>query len=429
MIVQHNLAAMNANRMFNITNNAKAKTTEKLSSGYRINRAADDAAGLAISEKMRRVIRGLNQGAENIQDGISLCQVADGALSTVDDILQRMNELSVQAANGTNSDEDREYIQEEIDQLVTEIDRIGETTSFNEIKIFDESEIENRMGKITSLVSSPSAESGRMAEAYQGTDGKYYTAASLDFSKIDASNIDRLNGASFSFTCPYGCGEKFIIDLSTNGTGSTAEGLIRSSNKHTYTVDISGLTTGQQVVDAIYSYVSSNLPIRALASSEAAALSGKVGGVGVSHRSALVKQGDTLYIIADKAFTTAEEAQSSDTRKSVDSSRLTSILSSDPVLLLPIQCSSAIDDIEYVQTRLINGNVLTISGLSVSTEDDAVNAIGKIKYGLSYVSKLRSEIGAQQNRLEHTLNNNKNVAENTTAAESQIRDTDMAKPW
>ncbi len=136
MVISHNLTAMNAQRQFNITTNSKAKSSEKLSSGYRINRAADDAAGLAISEKMRRQIRGLNQGALNVQDGISLLQVADGALNEVHDMLQRMNELSVKAANETNTYEDRLAIQEELDQITSETDRIFETAEFNEKKIF-----------------------------------------------------------------------------------------------------------------------------------------------------------------------------------------------------------------------------------------------------------------------------------------------------
>lgn len=136
MISSHNLLAMNVNRQFNITNKNKAKSTEKLASGYRINRAADDAAGLSISEKMRRQIRGLSQGIRNTEDGVSLCQVADGALAEVSNMLHRITELSVQSANGTNSDEDRKAIQQEISQIMQEIDRIGDTTEFNTQKIF-----------------------------------------------------------------------------------------------------------------------------------------------------------------------------------------------------------------------------------------------------------------------------------------------------
>ena len=137
MVISHNLLAMNAQRQFNITGTNKKKSTEKLSSGYRINRAADDAAGIAISEKMRRQIRGLDQGARNIQDGISLLQVADGALSEVHDMLHRMSELAIQAANGTNTLDDRKAIQQEINQIKDEIGRIGSTTEFNEDLIFE----------------------------------------------------------------------------------------------------------------------------------------------------------------------------------------------------------------------------------------------------------------------------------------------------
>ena len=132
MVVQHNLTAMNANRMLGVTTGQQAKSSEKLSSGYRINRAADDAAGLSISEKMRKQIRGLDQASSNAQDGISCVQTAEGALTEVHSMLQRMNELAVQAGNGTMSQDDRQNIQDEIDQLVTEIDRVSETTKFNE---------------------------------------------------------------------------------------------------------------------------------------------------------------------------------------------------------------------------------------------------------------------------------------------------------
>ena len=132
MVVQHNLTAMNSSRMLNITTDSQAKSTEKLSSGYKINRAADDAAGLAISEKMRRQIRGLTQASSNAQDGISCVQTAEGALAEVHDMLQRMTELAVKAANGTQTSADRGYINQEVQALVSEIDRVASTTTFNE---------------------------------------------------------------------------------------------------------------------------------------------------------------------------------------------------------------------------------------------------------------------------------------------------------
>ena len=137
MVVQHNLSAMNTNRQMGMVTNSLQKSTEKLSSGYKINRAADDAAGLSISEKMRSQIRGLDKASDNAQDGISLIQVAEGALNETHSILQRMNELATQAANDTNTSTDRGAIQKEIDQLVSEIDRIRSTTQFNTKNLLD----------------------------------------------------------------------------------------------------------------------------------------------------------------------------------------------------------------------------------------------------------------------------------------------------
>lgn len=137
MVVQHNLTAMNSNRMLGITTSTQAKSTEKLSSGYKINRAADDAAGLSISEKMRRQIRGLTQAVANAQDGISAVQTAEGALGEVHDMLQRMNELAIKAGNETLQSVDRKYIQQELDQLKSEIDRVHTTTTFNEQKLLN----------------------------------------------------------------------------------------------------------------------------------------------------------------------------------------------------------------------------------------------------------------------------------------------------
>ena len=137
MVVKHNIMAMNSNRMFNLTNKSQAGSTEKLSSGYKINRAADDAAGLSISEKMRRQIRGLTQASANAADGISCVQTAEGALNEVHDMLQRMNELAVKGANGTLTTDDRSYITMEVRQLMSEIDRIQSTTTFNEQNLLD----------------------------------------------------------------------------------------------------------------------------------------------------------------------------------------------------------------------------------------------------------------------------------------------------
>ena len=167
MVITNNLAAMNAQRQFNIVGNRKKKSTEKLSSGYKINRAADDAAGLTISEKMRSQIRGLSQGVENTQDGVSLCQVADGALHEVNDMLHRITELSIKSANETNTDSDRQAIQQEINQLLTEIDRIGDTTEFNEKKLF-KGKIDNN-SRVENTIESEELLSYRREKAIQAS--------------------------------------------------------------------------------------------------------------------------------------------------------------------------------------------------------------------------------------------------------------------
>ncbi len=183
MVVQHNLRAMNSNRMLGVTSSAQSKSTEKLSSGYKINRAADDAAGLAISEKMRRQIRGLTQASANAQDGISCVQTAEGALNEVHDMLQRMNELAVKAANGTNQEEDRTYIQSEVDALVDEIDRVSTTTTFNEKMLLDgsfdeklqvgaEGTADNQIAiKISAISSAGLKIAGLKGTGVSGTDG------------------------------------------------------------------------------------------------------------------------------------------------------------------------------------------------------------------------------------------------------------------
>ncbi len=211
-IVAHNLTAMNTQRQFGITNRKQAKTAEKLSSGYKINRAADDAAGLAMSEKMRRQIRGLNQAAENIQEGIGYVQVADGALNEVHDILHRMNELAVKAANGTHQDIDREYIDQEVQQLKGELDRIFDTTAFNERLIWEPNGVKKQIGTelkqaVTSTTGYSSvevtnqsyevlgysnykinADAQGVSVSWTGYDGLDYETAKVDWATLEAND-------------------------------------------------------------------------------------------------------------------------------------------------------------------------------------------------------------------------------------------------
>ena len=192
MVVQHNLTAMNSSRMLNITTSAQAKSTEKLSSGYKINRAADDAAGLAISEKMRRQIRGLTQASSNAQDGISCVQTAEGALTEVHDMLQRMNELAVKAANGTQTSADRGYINQEVQALVSEIDRVASTTTFNEKNLLDGSfkKVGLQVGaEAKQLITLDIV--GMSAKGLNLTTGKAGAAGNISVGGIDGTNAQK----------------------------------------------------------------------------------------------------------------------------------------------------------------------------------------------------------------------------------------------
>ena len=236
MVIRHNLMALNTGRIMGINFQNQKKNTEKLASGYRINRAADDAAGLSISEKMRRQIRGLDQGADNISDGISLIQVADGALNEVHDILQRINELAVQAANGTNSESDRQATQQEVSALVTEIDRIGETTAFNEKKIFAGGRVsENGKSGIASL-----------NRTKVHVTGKPTDKAITDYAiSADAVNGVSVNGTNFSWA-----------DIKTAGGDSLADGITDADYLFTYnglqlTLNVKGTDTLDSIASAV----------------------------------------------------------------------------------------------------------------------------------------------------------------------------------
>ena len=198
MVVQHNLTAMNANRQLGITTGAQAKSSEKLSSGYRINRAGDDAAGLTISEKMRSQIRGLNKASDNAQDGVSLIQVAEGALSETHSILQRMNELATQAANDTNTTADRNAIQSEINQLTSEIDRIQSTTQFNTMNLIDGSYTGKNLqvGSLSGQAILISIENMNATSLFGGTNGAVSSVADVNTTNLKSYNT-KLTVSSF----------------------------------------------------------------------------------------------------------------------------------------------------------------------------------------------------------------------------------------
>ena len=319
MIVQHNITAMNSNRMLGLTTNAQAKSTERLSSGYKINRAADDAAGLAISEKMRRQIRGLTQASANAQDGISAVQTAEGALTEVQDMLQRMNELAVKGENGTLTTTDRASIQAEIGQLMSEVDRVQSTTTFNEMNLLDGSFIKGlQVG----------------AEA-----GQHINISIANMSMVGlANNIDTKLYTKVTFR---------------NLTAGTVTGTMSTYKQHSLSTSGANVIIGEMTTKSVSTWSTIN----------------------------------TTTGTYNKATLTTNMA--------------TKIMNTF--------------------MRLDAGNAKSVA---TARDFNSLNAF--IKGALSLVSQQRSDLGAIQNRLEHTIANLDNIVENTTSAESAIRDTDIA---
>ena len=361
MVVQHNLTAMNSNRMLGITTGQQAKSSEKLSSGYRINRAADDAAGLSISEKMRKQIRGLDQASTNAQDGVSAVQTAEGALTEVHSMLQRMNELAVQASNGTLSENDRSNIQDEVDQLITEIDRVAETTKFNETYLLKG---DDQKAQITKQVFSDP----QMALVEQAMgEGSSLTVKT----EMDAAGKTVYTFKSGLKAGGTWAGKKIVADSVTAGAGE-----IKLADAKT-----AELAAMNKVVTTYAS---------------------EMGIAGVA-----LKEGDNDVNSTSKTFTYNDSLG----------------------LSLHVGADSSTSNKISLSLESMSSDGLGITDLKVSgkTYLQATGAIDTIASAISSVSKQRSALGAVQNRLEHTIDNLDNVVENTTAAESRIRDTDMAE--
>lgn len=422
MSVVHNLMAMNASTNLKIVDDKNSKVRERLGSGFRINRAADDAAGLTISEKMRAQIRGLNKGASNIQDGISLVQVADGALQEVHNMLHRMKELAVQAANDTNTAADRAALQSEMINLSDEIDHVSKDTTFNGMPIFGDAFGKDIEGNVTQLVKCNAADTGYLTDVYS-SGGKYHPAAIMDFSGVTKDKIDALNGAGFAFSCSLACYETFDIKFATDGTESSAENL-DGRVAHQYIVDISDCNSGADIVAKTYDWVSNNLPTTATGDYN--------GSVYVSHSNALAKEGDSkLVVFAVDGYSTEAQAAnkfkgSKGTSGAIDCASLTSMIYDDVANEFNIQCSSNVDDKQIVKTPRFNAKTLGLNTINISSNIGANAAITKIDNITNVISGYRSDLGAYQNRLEHSFNNVNNTSENTQAAESRIRDANMA---
>ena len=446
MVVQHNLRAMNSNRMLGLTASVQSKSTEKLSSGYKINRAADDAAGLSISEKMRKQIRGLTQASLNAADGISAVQTAEGALNEVQDMLQRMNELAVKASNGTMSEDDRNYIQDEIDQLVTEIDRVAETTKFNETYLLKGDTVvagttENVISPtITTTDYNVTYDSGKGTDAVVAATGKTFGTGNVEwFAKdsttaITAADLEdyfeyKNGGIQFkegmelytvaaatnsNYGAQFDSNKVSASDISTNlmtmssklSTTDDATGLIEEADLKTY------INADGTMKQPLYAYDSGSSTWRQIGN-ESNQLEGFVEITETSTVTDAVIEEETLYEKGALTFKLHVGADSS------NDNQITVDIQAMDATSLGLRDDIVVDkdgNPTGEKTLLVNGK----------TDDNARNAIDVIAEALQKVSEQRSALGAVQNRLEHTIANLDNVVENTTAAESQIRDTDMA---
>lgn len=451
MRIQHNIRAMNADRQVGITEGILGKSAEKLSSGYKVNRAADDAAGLSISEKMRRQVRGLTQASANSEDGISMIQIADGALTEVHDMIDRCLELSVQASNGTNSASDREKIQDEISQIITEIDAIKDKTKFNEIYVlkgigvYAPDRIERSLFPVGSLpdwVDCPAIRyenevDGKtvLFEEYTDSQGDRHVASSMDFSAFSANNKQDLYGKGFSTTCCT-CNNFYCVEF-TSGTGAQAP--VVSGNSFVYKLGIDDIHTASDLIDAILDLTkdgNGNLghPAGHFTQLEKdPANSNKLwvydNRPGTPYNTKMdwgLFAAGVMYEMEKLIPGSHEEPQQVALQVGADTGNQMILkmatISSHALGIDNIDVRGGfVYDRQVVRTSTGERRRLTVE---VSGADQAIKAFGKAK---DIVSAERSRLGAYQNRLEHTVKNLDNVVENTAASESRIRDTDMAE--
>ncbi|WP_029322837.1 flagellin N-terminal helical domain-containing protein [Butyrivibrio sp. AE3004] len=452
MVIQHNLTAMNSNRMLGITTSTQGKSSEKLSSGYKINRAADDAAGLSISEKMRKQMRGLDRASTNADDGISSVQTAEGALTEVHDMLQRMNELAVQAANGTNSETDRTSIQDEIKQLTTEIDRVAQTTKFNETYLLkgDTGFHEKYMVAHDAGLEGTLADAGIKATftmdikddtnvKIAGKDYHIYTDDDL-ISSIQGKIQDLADGTPE--------GGKVVIDGTEYVTGpdsSSGTETVFKFGEQEFTVDEikSKVKDGSSVSvgdggpqTAVDKTLDKNIHVStAVAKVKDALVQANRIGVDAAHLKS-VQVAVKLSDVSASKVQSEENISKLEGKKQVavggtfvfSISKSTAQVPKDLGLSLHVGSDADMTNKISITIQPMTAANLGIQNLTVSdsTGMAATYAIDAIEDALKQVSAQRSELGAVQNRLEHTIKNLDNVVENTTAAESRIRDTDMA---
>ena len=436
MVVQHNISAMNANRMLGITQGSLAKSTEKLSSGYKVNRAADDAAGLSISEKMRKQIRGLDQASANAEDGISAVQTAEGALTEVHDMLQRMNELAVKASNGTMSLDDRQTAQDEVDQLLTEIDRVAETTKFNETYL-----LKGDTDTVKKYVSAKDA-------GIEGTLREGATSATFSIKELKLGDTISIGGTKYTIGTTNKANVTGSIGGAKAGELITVDGV-----QYTVAADANSANEDKNLldIDAIKKKVGDTSTVLYKGKTYTSFVdNGSNGGKandGISDTDVTVITKETAYTkigqeltLANNIGTNAGDQASlaaptgadrkvgNDTYRDFVIKKGKADVKETLNVGLHVGADADMNNKITIGIDAMDSSSLGIKGLNVkdSTGSAATYAIDAIADAVAKVSAQRSALGAVQNRLEHTINNLDNVVENTTSAESQIRDTDMA---
>ena len=446
MVVQHNMQAANANRMLNITTSAQSKSTEKLSSGYRINRAADDAAGLTISEKMRKQIKGLDRASTNAEDGVSAVQTAEGALTEVHSMLQRMNELATQSANGTNSNTDRKAIQDEIDQLTTEIDRVSETTKFNETYLLkgDGSEKEYNVNAHdagidgVTLTDNGDGTVGVTLKTLAAGDkvniaGKQYTIGAVEADVTNAVGIpkkgDTVKVGNAEYTYEDGnsvdsAGTKVEAGWYASGTDFKTDTKANWDNAKKDTADLAVAGASVTVKGKTFNVINDANTADGVDDKDSSVIT---AGKAYQLQTAEIVKASSIG--ADTAATNATKANDAYNTAATTFTLNKGTVSYKDGLSFNLHVGADADMTNKITVNIdsMNSAGLGIKGIKADTEQDATYAIDAIADAISTVSSQRSALGAVQNRLEHTINNLDNVVENTTSAESRIRDTDMAE--
>lgn len=392
MRINHNIAALNTHRQLGANTGASSKNLEKLSSGLRINRAGDDAAGLAISEKMRGQIRGLDMAQKNAQDGISLIQTAEGALTETHSILQRMRELAVQSATDTNTDNDRANLQKEVDQLAQELTRIGKDTEFNTKKLLDGTfsgtfHIGANEGQNISLTV------GDLRGFSLGVVGN--AAATEKAVVADADNSTFTANEEYTVAKDEKDSSKYVLlnkdgeKVATSDDGKVFKGATTAADTITFTNKV---------------IIGSKVKVTA---------DGPDGATGTTEvKNNFLQAGEYKIVGGDGEMTIQDSNGKIFAKGDGDNKVFTNVDGTETFTLA---------------TGATAGDTLTVGGTDISSASSASKAITTINSALETVSTERSKLGAYQNRLEHTVNNLGASSENLSAAESRIRDVDMAK--